>query len=212
MIRRGFVQAGGGSTRFGTDKALAKLAGKTMLERTAELLASVCDEVTIVARATKYGNLQWPLLEDHWPRQGPLGGILTALHSTSDLAVHPGARPGARSFALIISCDMPFLTQEFLSFLWDRASLSPAQVVVPESRNGLEPLCACWRVDAVSAAQSAFDSGIRKVTEAMKHLTMEVLDEPSWKRFDTDNRLFWNMNTPEDYQEARRILETESHE
>ena len=38
---------------------------------------------------------------------------------------------------------------------------------------------------------------------------MEVLDEPSWKRFDTDGHLFWNMNTPEDFNEARRILEAE---
>ena len=37
----------------------------------------------------------------------------------------------------------------------------------------------------------------RKVTEAMKRLPMEVLDEPAWKRFDSDNRLFWNMNTPD---------------
>jgi hypothetical protein len=36
---------------------------------------------------------------------------------------------------------------------------------------------------------------------------MEVLDESAWKRFDTDGRLFWNMNTLADYEEARRILE-----
>jgi molybdopterin-guanine dinucleotide biosynthesis protein A len=54
--------------------------------------------------------------------------------------------------------------------------------------------------------QAAFDSGVRKVTEAMKRIPMEVLDEPSWKRFDTEGRLFWNMNTPQDYAEARRIL------
>ncbi len=215
MTRRGFLQAGGGSTRFGSDKALAKLAGKTMLQRTADLLASTCDEVTIVAPAARYENLPWPLIEDRWPGQGPLGGILTALLSTNDLAAHSGARltdHRTRSFALIISCDMSFLKQEFLSFLWDRASQTQAQVIVPESRDGLEPLCACWRVDAVSVVQGAFDSGIRKVTEAMKHLTMEVLDESAWKRFDTNNRLFWNMNTPEDYEEARRILETEIHE
>jgi hypothetical protein len=41
----------------------------------------------------------------------------------------------------------------------------------------------------------------------MKQLPMEVLDEPVWKRFDKDNRLFWNMNTPADFEEARRVLE-----
>jgi len=37
-----------------------------------------------------------------------------------------------------------------------------------------------------------------------------VLDESSWKRFDNENRLFWNMNTPEDFVEARRILEAKA--
>ena len=50
----GFVQAGGGSTRFGADKALAKFAGKTMLQRTGELLANVCDQVLVVAPSGKY--------------------------------------------------------------------------------------------------------------------------------------------------------------
>ena len=55
--------------------------------------------------------------------------------------------------------------------------------------------------------QAAFDGGVRKVTEAMKRLTMEVLDEAAWKRFDTEGRLFWNMNTAADYEEARRVIE-----
>jgi molybdopterin-guanine dinucleotide biosynthesis protein A len=202
MIRRGFVQAGGGSTRFGTDKALVELAGKTMLQRTGELLAAVCGKVSIIAPPHKYEDLPWPVLIDRWPGEGPLGGILTALQHVNE------EDRSYESRSLIVSCDMPFLTQEFLSTLWEHASRSPAQVVVPQSRNGLEPLCAVWRSDAVPAVQRVFDRGVRKVTDAMKHLSMEVLDESSWKRFDTHNRLFWNMNTPEDYEEARRKLET----
>lgn len=201
MIVHGFVQAGGGSTRFGTDKALVRLAGKTMLQRTGELLASVSHDVTIVAPAAKYADAPWPVLTDCWPGEGPLGGILTAL-----LHLRNAASSG-ESRCLILSCDMPFLTTEFLVELRERASRSRAQVLVPESSSGLEPLCGCWRADAVDSVQAAFDAGIRKVTEAMKRLRMEVLDEWSWKRFDTRDRLFWNMNTPADFEEARRILE-----
>jgi GTP:adenosylcobinamide-phosphate guanylyltransferase len=38
-----------------------------------------------------------------------------------------------------------------------------------------------------------------------------VLDEAEWKRFDSDGRLFWNMNTREEYEEARRILGAEEN-
>ncbi|MGB7847487.1 MAG: molybdenum cofactor guanylyltransferase [Candidatus Acidiferrum sp.] len=201
MILRGFLQAGGGSTRFGTDKALVQLSGKSMLRRAGDLLASVCDELSIVAPAGRYANETWPVISDRWPGEGPLGGILTAL------ATIRTSEPGA-AWALIVSCDMPFLSREFLAYLSERAMESNAEVVVPQSAGGLEPLCACWRASAVAGVQSAFDSGVRKVTEAMKLLTREVLDESAWKRFDTDGRLFWNMNTPEDFAEARRILET----
>jgi molybdopterin-guanine dinucleotide biosynthesis protein A len=113
-------------------------------------------------------------------------------------------------WSLIVSCDMPFLSSAWLQTMKERAFQTAARVVVPESDNGLEPLCACWRSDAVPTIREAFDSGVRKVTEAMKRLPMEVLDESVWKRFDSGKRLFWNMNTPEDYEVARRLLEEHS--
>jgi len=200
----GFVQAGGGSTRFGADKALVELGGKTLLARTVEMVASVCEETRIVAPAGKYADATVAIVTDRWPGQGPLGGILTALDFSNERFRDAD---GKGACALIVSCDMPFLTQEWLAYLCERAVKSTACVVVPESENGLEPLCACWRTEAAVAVQAAFDGGVRKVTEAMKRLSMEVLDEAAWKRFDSDGRLFWNMNTLADYQEARRVIE-----
>jgi molybdenum cofactor guanylyltransferase len=196
----GYVQAGGGSTRFGKDKALVEFGGKTMLRQTTELVTSVCGAAIIVAAEGKYLDTPAPLLADRWPGQGPLGGILTALQSSA-------LRGSESIWNLIVSCDMPFLTREWLQFLCQRAERSAAQIVVAESADGLEPLCACWKTVSAPAVQAAFGSGVRKVTEAMKCLPMELLDESVWKRFDTEGRLFWNMNTPADYEEAKRILE-----
>lgn len=196
----GYVQAGGASTRFGRDKALVGFGGRTMLAQTTGLLASVCGEVIIVAAEGQYPDVLVPLLADRWPGQGPLGGILTALQSS--------ALRGTESiWNLIVSCDMPFLTRDWLEFLCQRAERSAAQVAVAESANGLEPLCACWKTTSMPSVQAAFNSGVRKVTDAMKRLPMEVLDVSVWKRFDTKGRLFWNINTPADYEEAKRILE-----
>jgi molybdenum cofactor guanylyltransferase len=196
----GYVQAGGGSTRFGRDKALVELQGKTMLARTTELLSPLCEEVKIVAANGKYSQSSAGFVEDRWPGEGPLGGILSALLETRRIANEP-------MWSLIVSCDMPFLNSEFLGLLKERAFSSGAKVVVPESENGLEPLCACWRSDTAAEIQTMFDAGLRKVSEATKRLPMEVLDEGVWKRFDSDQRLFWNMNTPADFEEARRIFD-----
>ena len=207
----GYVQAGGGSTRFGVDKALVELGGKSMLERTCELLAGVCNSVRVVAATDKYPTAPSPVIADKWPGEGPLGGILTALYHGEQMsrALEDSRTKGleGRSYCLILSCDMPFLTRQWMVHLCDRAATSKAEVIVPQANDRLEPLCACWRIDAAPAVQRAFDAKVRKVTEAMKRLRMEVLDEAVWKRFESDGRLFWNMNTPSDYQEARRIFE-----
>ena len=94
-----------------------------------------------------------------------------------------------------------------VAVLVERATKGAAQVVVPHSENGPEPLCACWRTDAVETLQAAFERGVRKVTQGIALLRAEVLDERDWKRFDNAGRLFWNMNTAADYEEARRVAE-----
>jgi len=198
----GYILAGGGSTRFGRDKALVGFDGKPMLARMVELLRDVTKSRKVVAVRGKYEAFGVEIVEDRWPGEGPLGGIITALED--------GAGSAARSeWNLIVSCDMPFLTREWLVFLSERAGKSKAQVLFPHSASGPEPLCACWQTGASAKLRSGFERGVRKVTEGIALLRAEVLDEQDWKRFDSAGRLFWNMNTAADYEEARRILEAE---
>src|ERR1700686_5658350 len=128
----GYVLAGGGSTRFGRDKALAEIDGKPMVLRMRELLAKVTGGVSVVAAPGKYGNLGVSALTDRWPGEGPLGGIITALRATEKSGVE---------WNLLVGCDMPFLKREWLNYLVERSLASRAEVVVPQSMKGLEPLC-----------------------------------------------------------------------
>jgi molybdenum cofactor guanylyltransferase len=197
-----YVLAGGGSTRFGRDKALVEFGGELMLARMIELVRTQTGEIKIVAAKWKYADFEAETLEDRWPGEGPLGGIVTAL-------LHAQETRPAHEWNVILSCDMPFLTADWLRFLIERAAKSAAQVVLAHSAQGPEPLCACWRTSAVETLKPAFERGVRKVTQGISQLDAEVLDERDWKRFDSAGRLFWNMNTAADYEEARRIVETE---
>jgi molybdopterin-guanine dinucleotide biosynthesis protein A len=198
----GYVLAGGASSRFGRDKGLLELAGKTALQRACDLVGQVAGNVRVVALAERYLDLRALIVADRWPGEGPLGGIITALRATEN------DKNGA-AWNLIVSCDMPFLTREWLEYLCTSALATDSEMIVPRSEHGLEPLCACWRTSAVDSLQSTFEDGVRKVTEAMKRLRMEILDETHWKRFDSAERLFWNMNTPQDYQEALQMWKAE---
>jgi len=203
---RGYVLAGGASSRFGRDKALVRFGETPLLLQIVRLAQTCAADVTVVAGAQRYAELGGELktIEDRWPGEGPLGGIITALEHTA--ATDPECR-----WNLILSCDMPFLTREWLQFLVDRARASAAetQAILPHSPHGPEPLCACYRADAAAALKSVFDRGVRKVTEALKQVRAEVLDESAWKRFDSAGRLFWNMNTPADFEEAQRLWKME---
>ena len=198
----GYVLAGGASRRFGSDKALVKFGGKSLLARMCTLIKAATGSVHIVAAHGSYADLAIPVIADRWPNEGPLGGIITALQASADGDIR-------RDWNLMVSCDMPFLTRDWLSYMIKRALASDAEVIVPRSEYGLEPLCASWRTSATPALEAAFGDGVRKVTEAMKRLPMEVLDETHWKRFDSAGRLFWNMNTPQDYQAALQIWKSE---
>jgi molybdenum cofactor guanylyltransferase len=194
----GYVMAGGGSTRFGRDKALVEVGGKAMLGRMLELVQGVTKKVKIVGPPERYAEFGVEVLSDQWPGEGPLGGIITALEDAA-------GRTEKVEWNLIVSCDMPFLTHQWLAYLAERATKSAAQVVLAHSASGPEPLCACWRTDAAGTLRSGFERGIRKVTEGIAPLRAEVLDEADWKRFDSAGRLFWNMNTVADFEQVRRV-------
>jgi molybdopterin-guanine dinucleotide biosynthesis protein A len=200
-----YVLAGGASKRFGKDKALVDFGGKPMLRRIYELLAQISSNVKMVARQGRYSGLGIEIVEDRWPGEGPLGGIITALE-------HSAGVEGGAEWNLIVGCDMPFLTRDWLTFLIERASQTSVDVLLPKSAHGPEPLCACYRTDAAPVLRNVFDQGIRKVTQALTHVQTELLDEAQWKRFDSAGRLLWNMNTAADYENACRYREINANE
>jgi molybdenum cofactor guanylyltransferase len=78
----GVVLAGGGSTRFGSDKALAELGGRTLLARAFDTLSGFCELVVVAGRERGPGHRCIP----DWPHadMGPLGGIAAALRFARD--------------------------------------------------------------------------------------------------------------------------------
>ncbi|HWZ97537.1 MAG TPA: molybdenum cofactor guanylyltransferase [Candidatus Dormibacteraeota bacterium] len=200
----GYVLVGGASSRFGKDKAFAELGGRPMYARMMDVLigSGIRGTGCLVGDPNKYGGLGVGFIPDLWPGEGPLGGIATALAYNESV--------DEAGYNIILSCDMPFLTSEWIEYLLDRARKGKAQVTLPQSAHGLEPLCAVWHTNVAFEVKKQFKRGVRKVTEALKQFEVEVLDEKDWKRFDTSGRLFWNMNTLADYEEARRAIAAEN--
>jgi molybdopterin-guanine dinucleotide biosynthesis protein A len=187
----GFILAGGESSRMGRDKALLELGGIPLLVRTARLVESAAGPASVISNVDAYRSLGLRLIGDDWPGAGPLGGIATAL------------RVSPATWSLVVACDLPYLHKAWLDYLVARAVASTADAVVPRNARGLEPLSAIYHKRSEPAIRTLLEQGTRKLTEGLKKLRLEIIKPAEWKGFDSDGPLFKNMNSPEDYEEAR---------
>ncbi len=177
----GFVLAGGLSSRMGRDKALLEMEGVPLVQRIAGQVSNAAGTCTIIGHLDRYLHLGYPVVPDRLPGLGPLGGIVTALESTS------------ATWNLIVACDMPLVTGEFLGLLVGSAMEADGDVFLPVSGlDRLEPLCAVYRRECALKLAGALDSGVRKVRQALDGLRVVRWEVPQ-------NHLFTNLNTVQDW-------------
>lgn len=176
---------------MGRPKALLEIAGEPIIQRLARLIRGcTCMNATIVGSGAPAVD-ESSFLADDWPGAGPLGGIATALrHSDSD-------------WNLILACDLPYVTQDWLAYLIARGRASSADAFIPMNERGAEPLCAMYHRRGAARLRAALEHGTRKVSEGLAGLRIERLERAEWKAFDSRGKLFKNMNSPADYEEAR---------
>jgi molybdopterin-guanine dinucleotide biosynthesis protein A len=180
---------------MGRDKALLEFGGVALIVWTAKLVESAASRCAIVGDAVRLEGLELRVIEDDFPGAGPLGGIATALRASS------------AEWNLVVACDLPYLTREWLEFLIGRAMRSDADAVLPMNERGAEPLCAMYRKPTEGAIRAALDRGVRKVTDGLADVRIEFIEPREWKGFDSDGLLFKNMNSPADYEEAKSRLD-----
>lgn len=185
----GFLLAGGKSTRMGADKAFLEFGGRMLLERALALLGRVCPRVAIVgdtARFSTYGSV----IEDVHSGCGPLAGIHAALaHSSAE-------------WNLMLAVDMPFVSEDLLSYLLSTAEARGAVVTVPGTGRGLQPLCAVYRREFADAADLALRAGKYKIDALFGGLSIRVIEEVELEKAGFSERNFFNINTPEDQRRA----------
>lgn len=182
----GVVLAGGASTRFGRDKATFELAGERLVDRAVRLLREADLEV-VVADA---GRDLVPAVSSipDGPGSGPAAGLLGVR------AAHPD-RP-----LVALACDLPGVPAALLRHL---ATMRPeADLVVPRHDGRLQPLCARWGPRALATLRQRVESSRLALHELAEHPDLEVavLDPEVLTPFGPPDRLFHNLNAPEDVE------------
>jgi molybdenum cofactor guanylyltransferase len=185
-----FVLAGGKSTRMGSDKALLKLGGETLLARALKQASKVTHEVRIVGDAKKFVGFG-PVIEDIYPERGPLGGIHAALRSSP------------AELNLMLAVDLPFVELRFLRYLIAQAQESGAVVTVARAGGGWQPLCAVYRRAFAGIAEQALRGGRNKIDALFAEVAMRVVTDPELISAGFSPEMFRNLNTPQDWERAR---------
>lgn len=190
MIRKkitGIILAGGKSNRMGTDKGLLKLGEKYLIEYPIDVLSNLCDQILISANSNSYDFLGYPIISDIVSDCGPIGGIYTGLcHSKTN-------------WNLVLSCDMPFVSEMLLHYLI--ANSEHTEVTVPYHKNKLEPLCAVYHKKTKHVLERFIQKNDFKIINTYQELKLrKVLISPDLYFY--KNFLFDNINFSKDLTQA----------
>ncbi len=165
------------------DKALLLLRGRPLVLHVAAAAAAAAGTVALVGDPARYVTLGLPVIPDDFPGEGPLGGICTALRHTS------------AEWNLVLACDMPAITVEFLRELFELANRVGAAALLPAGPSGVpEPLCAVYHARCLPFAEAALERGVRKVAEGLAGAGLQI------RHFASD-AVFRNCNTPEEWSD-----------
>src|ERR1044072_7961890 len=185
-----FILAGGASSRMGTDKSQLLIERQTFADRIAETLSQVANSVTLVGAHAERSSL--PRVADVYPQWGALGGIHAALAACNS------------EWAIVVACDLPFVTAELFSFL--AAERLDHDAVVPIQPDGRpQPLTALYRVDpCLPRATELIETGHRRPLDLLNAVNTRWIEFNRLTNLAQSESFFVNINTPSDYDEAIR--------
>jgi molybdopterin-guanine dinucleotide biosynthesis protein A len=200
-MRSAVILAGGSSSRLGAEKSLLEFGDRPLLCRTVELLLQAADEVIVVARdadhASRLGELVSGaiLAQDSVPGFGPVAGLDAGMRCAR----------GRPVFAT--GCDLPFLNLLVIERLFDFFEQEEGcGAAVPVRSGYMEPLHAVYdRERMLSACEGALKKGERRIAAPLRHLRVMSISEELLRPLDPQLLTFFNLNTPQDLLEARRL-------
>ncbi len=167
---------------MGRDKSQLIINGSTLAIRTAKLLLSV----VAIAVEVGPGVSGLPATREDPPGEGPLAAMVAGHRQLRELG-HEGA-------ALVVACDLPFLSEPLLRLLTEWKSPNS---VVPLVHERAQPLCARWATHDLDHAQELLVLGIRSLHYLVEQPGVNLLGESEWGHV-AHAEAFSDVDSPDD--------------
>jgi molybdopterin-guanine dinucleotide biosynthesis protein A len=179
----GIVLIGGKSSRFGTDKVVARVREKTLITHVTDVIAPLFDEVILIGHK-RAGLESFPLVEDIFPGCGPLGGIYTALSSSKTQQ------------CFVFAADMPNLNRNLIEHMISVAD--DHDVVIPFWSKGREPLHSIYHKRILPVAAELLEKKTYRIFDLLKTLDILPISEDVIRKYTDPEVTFANINTIND--------------
>lgn len=210
------ILAGGRNERMAQEKAFIKLNHQRLIEIIIEKLRALFKEIIIVTNfpagykrlevnpvrspRSRRGSHLWRLtsngvkvIEDITPHLGPSGGLYSGLKESKSF------------YNFVTGCDMPFLKISLIKHLIDNCRAN--DVTIPKFDGFLEPLCAIYSKNCLKAIKEELNRGNFAIRSFFNKVRVKCIPKKDLLRFDPNLVSFFNINTPEDIEKARVLLE-----
>ncbi|MBI1933810.1 MAG: molybdenum cofactor guanylyltransferase [Ignavibacteriales bacterium] len=189
--------SGGKSSRIGDDKALLKITDVPIIEDIYNLLKRIFNKIILITNVPlNYNFLNVEIYEDIYRGLGPLSGI------------HSGLVNSDTENNFIISCDMPFVTNDLINFLIRQ--ISEEDILIPKSNKNIHSLCAVYKKNCLPKIEELLkqvpinynETGKTKIKlfDLINSVNTRFIEISKQSFFNED--IVFNMNTIEDFKFA----------
>ena len=191
----GVILSGGKSIRMGENKALIKIHGVPIINRILDLFKELFQEHIIVTNQEDiFRDFNSKIYLDLIPDKGALGGLYTGIFfSTFD-------------YSFCVACDMPFIKKSLVDYLIK--NVEDEDVIVPRTKDGLQPLHAIYSKKCLDPIKSAIDEGKFKIMDFYDLVKVKIVEESGFLSLDPLRESFINVNTPEELSRLGRNKES----
>lgn len=189
------ILAGGKSSRLGRSKALQTIGDKSLIQWVIERLVILSSEIIVVTShgestpCSPAGRIK--TVADVYPSESPLVGIYSGLIAS------------ASPQAIVVGCDMPFLSVGLLEYM--AQICSSFDVVVPQIKDKLEPLCAVYSKNCSGPIQELLERDERQIRKLFSMVNVKYIEEDDVNRFDPEHLSFFNINSGTDLGRAKKL-------
>jgi len=188
----GVILAGGLSKRFsGKNKAFLEIAGQRVIDHIFNIFRPIFDEILIVTNEpTHYLEFDATIVTDVYSVRSSLTGV------------HAGLFYARNPFVFVAACDIPFLRESLVRTVLQHIE-SNAGVVIPETRAGLEPMCAVYAKTCLPVMERHIQIEKLKIQRIFKSFRVKKVPEAALRQADPALESFFNINTPDDLKKAQ---------